>query len=106
MLLILLLSLLGGTYIYIKNNEKKPDLSKLIISKNCQNYSFGDSTGDKWWGIKGRPFVSKFINGYKNVLAKNYSILMNPLEISFRVLNDFSRTCTNDCFQYAYQEGI
>jgi hypothetical protein len=66
-----------------------PSASSLTISNKCDNFTFGDKTGNAWW-LKNKPVAQQWIkNGYDNPIQIAYGMLKKNKEACFKDFPDY-----------------
>lgn len=80
------------------NTEKNkynglPSAESMSISADCKTVKFGDTTGDAWWKIKGKPKAQQWVkNGYENPLMISYEMIhgLSPCFAKFPIQKSFT----------------
>lgn len=75
-----------------KEDEKKntsgngnKSSTSLVISSKCDNFTFGDGTGDSWWKSIGEKTAQQWINtGWEDPLRISYGMLLKKKDICFK----------------------
>lgn len=65
------------------SGSKSP--SSLVISSKCDNFTFGDGTGESWWKNNGQKVAKQWTSqGWDNSLRISYGMLLKNKEACFK----------------------
>lgn len=70
-----------------------PSAESMSISADCKTVKFGDTTGDAWWKIKGKPKAQQWVkSGYENPLMIAYEMIhgLSPCFAKFPIQKSFT----------------